>query len=299
MTKTFLVTGASGHLGRRAVEALIEADAGKVIAMTRAPEKLADLAERGVEVRAASFDDPSSLQAAFGGVDRILLVSTDALYAPGLRIAQHRNAIGAAAAAGVEHAVYTSSTGPQPQEKGGLLDDHFWSEHALAATDLGWTILRENLYADTLLMGLPQAVATGQLFSAAGDKGRSYVTRDDCARAAAGALVSANGRQVLELTGPAPVTQDEIAAIASELTGRPIRHVSLEPEALRGGMSQAGLPPFIVDALINFDIAAAEGRHAIVTSAVKDLTGRAPTSVREFLAAHAAALTSPPSGGAH
>lgn len=292
MTKTLLVTGASGHLGRRAVEALLDADAGNVIATTRTPDKLADLAARGVEVRAASFDDPGSLEGAFKGADRILLVSTDALHAPGLRIQQHRNAIAAAVAAGVEHLVYTSSTGPLPTDQSSLLDDHFWTEHALAATDLDWTILRESLYADTLLMGLPHAVATGQLFSATGNKGRNYVTREDCARAAAGALVSATGRQVLEITGPEALTQDDIAAIASELTGRSVTHVNIPPEALRQGMLQSGLPPFIVDALINFDIAAAEGRHAIVTSVVNDLAGTPPTSVRDFLTAHRSALTS-------
>jgi NAD(P)H dehydrogenase (quinone) len=290
MTKTFLVTGASGHLGRRAVELLLEANAGKVVATSRTPDKLADLAARGVEVRAASFDDPASLESAFKGVDRILLVSTDALHAPGLRIRQHQNAIAVAAGGGVEHVVYTSSTGPLPSAQGSLLDDHFWSEHALAATRLDWTILRENLYADTLLIVLPHAIATGQLYSATAGRGRSYVTRDDCARACVGALLSAKGRQVLELTGPAPVTQDEIAAIASELTGRPVAHVNVPQEDLREGILRSGMPPFIADALVRFDAAAAEGRHAIVTSAVSDLGGRAPASVRDYLVAHRSAL---------
>lgn len=292
MTKTLLVTGASGHLGRHAVEALLDANAGKIVATTRSPDKLADLAARGVDVRAASFDDPASLEHAFKGVDRILLVSTDALHAPGLRIQQHRNAIAAAVAAGAEHLVYTSSTGPLPSAESSLLDDHFWTEHALAATDLDWTILRESMYTDTLLLGLPHAVATGQLFSASGNKGRSYLTREDCARAAARALVSASGRQVLELTGPEAVTQDDIAAIVSELTGRTVTHVNIPPEALRQGMLQSGLPPFIVDALINFDAAAAEGRHAVLTSAVTDLGVTNPTTVRDFLAAHRSALAS-------
>lgn len=290
MPKTLLVTGASGHLGRRAVELLLEANAGKVIATTRTPEKLADLAARGAEVRSANFDKPASLASAFKGAQRMLFVSTDALHAPGVRIKQHRNAIAAAVQAGIEHVVYTSSIGPHPTPQSSLLDDHFWTEHALAATNLNWTILRENLYADTLLMMLPRAIATGQLFTAAGSSGRSYVTREDCARACAGALVSATGRQVLDITGPAPVTQAELAAIASELSGRSVTQVNVDPKALREGMLGAGLPPFIVDALIAFDMAAAEGRHAIATSTVKDFAGKTPTSVRDFLASHRPAL---------
>lgn len=290
MPKTLLVTGASGHLGRRAVELLLEAKAGKVIATTRTPEKLADLAARGAEVRSANFDDPASLASAFKGAERMLFVSTDALHAPGVRIKQHRNAVAAAVQAGMEHVVYTSSVGPHPTPQSSLLDDHFWTEHALAATNLNWTILRENLYADTLLMMLPRAITTGQMFTAAGIGGRSYVTREDCARACAGALVSATGRQVLDITGPAAVTQAELAAIASELSGRSVAQVNVDPKALREGMLHAGLPPFIADALIAFDMAAAEGRHAVVTSTVKDFAGKAPTSVRDFLASHRPAL---------
>lgn len=294
MVMTLLVTGASGHLGRRAVELLLEAKVGKVVATTRTPEKLADLAARGAEVRGADFGDPASLARAFKGVNRMLLVSTDALHTPGLRLQQHRNAIVAAEQAGVEHMVYTSSTGPQPTPESSLLDDHFWTEHALAATKLNWTFLRDNLYTDLLLMSLPHAIATGRLISATGTGRRNYVTREDCARTAAGALVSASGRQVLEVTGPGAVTQAEIAAIASEVSGRGVTHISVEPKALREGMLQSGLPPFMADALVAFDVAAAEGRHAAVTSTVRDLSGTAPTSVREFLSAHRAALLSAP-----
>ncbi len=290
MPQTLLVTGAGGHLGRRAVELLLEAKAGKVIATTRSPEKLADLAARGVDVRRADFDDGASLASAFKGVDRMLLVSTDALHTPGLRIKQHRNAITAAAQVGIRHVVYTSSVGPRPTPESSLVDDHFWTEHALAATSLDWTILRESLYTDTLLMSLPRAVATGQLFTAAGTGARSHVTREDCARTCAGALVAATGRQVLDITGPAALTQAEIAAIASELSGRTVTPIGVEPKALREGMMHAGLPPFIVNALVEFDTAAAEGRHALVTSTVKDFAGKTPTSVRDFLASHRSAL---------
>jgi NAD(P)H dehydrogenase (quinone) len=125
-----------------------------------------------------------------------------------------------------------------------------------------------------------------------GNGASNYVTREDCARADAAALSSTfSGRRILDITGPKPVTQDEVAAIASELTGRPIKHVNLTLEAQRAGMTAAGLPPFLIDALQRFQIAASQGFHAIDTAAVKDLTGRAPLSVREFLTKHRAALT--------
>jgi NAD(P)H dehydrogenase (quinone) len=295
MTKskpTLLVSGASGQLGKRVVELLLDAQAGKVIATTRTPDKLAALAARGAEVRKADFKDPASLRAAFAGAERMLLVSTGDLFPPGLRLGQHRAAVAAAVDSGVRHILYTSGPAPYPIAGGGLIDDHFWTEQAIFASPLEWTILRHQIYMDTLLMSVPQAAASGQLSSSMGNGASNYVTREDCARADAAALASDfSGRRILDITGPKPVTQDEVAALASELTGRPIKHVNLTLEAQRAGMSAAGLPPFLVDALQRFQIAASQGFHAISTSAVSDLTGRAPQSVRDFLTAHRATLT--------
>jgi NAD(P)H dehydrogenase (quinone) len=287
---TLLVTGASGHLGRRVVELLLEANAGKVIATTRNPAKLGDLAARGVDIRQADFDDPGSLEAAFRGADRLLLVSTDALHAPNIRLNQHRNAVDSAEKAGVKHVLYTSAPAPYPTPESSLIGDHFWTEAALFRSAMGWTILRNNIYAEIALLSLQHAVATGQLLTATGTGGRSYVTREDCARAAAAALASSSGREILDVTGPAAITQSELATIASELTGHRIVHVSVEPSALRGGLLSAGLPPVVAEGLVDFDVAAAEGKHAIVTPTVKALTGREPTGLRDFLAANRAGL---------
>jgi NAD(P)H dehydrogenase (quinone) len=287
---TLLVTGAAGQFGRQAVEHLLAAGGSRVIATTRDPAKLAGLAARGAEVRAADFDDPASLRTAFAGADRLLLISTDTLDIPGKRLAQHRAAVTAAKAAGVGHVVYTSAPAAHPIAGGGLEDDHFWTEVALYDSGLDWTILRNNLYADLLPLSLGHAIATGQLFSATAGRGRSYVTRSDAARTAAHALLKGRGRQVLDVTGPAAVTQDEVAALVSELSGRPVAHVEVPPAGLRQGMVGAGLPPFLADALVAFDVAAAQGYHAIVTPTVKDLTGEEPVPLRDFLTANRAAL---------
>jgi NAD(P)H dehydrogenase (quinone) len=289
---TYLVTGASGHLGRLAAETLLDAKAGKVIAATRDPAKLNALATRGAELRRADFDYPNSLTAAFAGVDRLLLVSTDALDKPGRRLAQHRNAIAAAAKAGVKHIVYTSAPNARPLGRSGILDDHYWSEQALAASGLDWTILRNHIYAEISLMGLPHAIATGKLFTATGSGGRSYVTRDDCARAAAGALLKATGRGIFDVTGPNPITQNELAQLVSTLTGRQIVHVPVGGADLAKGLAGAGLPPLLVEALVDFDIDAAQGFHAVVTPVVKDFSGRDPTQLADFLNSNRAALKS-------
>jgi NAD(P)H dehydrogenase (quinone) len=274
---TLLVSGAGGQLGRRVVELLIEAKKGRVIATTRDPAKLADLAAKGAEVRKADFDDPATLEAAFRGAERALLISTAAMDARGHRRRQHEAAVKAAERAGVRHVLYTSGPAARPSRESSLLDDHFWTEHAIFASKMSWTILRHNIYTDGTLMTVARALASGQIFSAAEDGGRSYVTREDCARADAAALASESTEcAILDITGPEAVTQDKLAAIASELTGKAIKHVRVSPDAIRQGLAGAGLPPLLVDGIVGFDIDARQGYHAIVTSAVKDLTGRGP-----------------------
>lgn len=289
-TSALIVTGAGGQLGRQVVEFLLAAGAGPIVATTRNPGKLADLAARGVTVRRADFDDPATLADAFAGGGRLLLISTDELAQPGRRLGQHRAAVAAAETAGVTHVVYTSVIAAHPTPASSLSDDHFWTEQALAASGMSWTILRNNLYADLLLHALPHAVATGQLFTATGAGGRAYVTREDCARAAAAALLTGEGRQIHDITGPAAVTQDEVASLATAITGKPVAHVALTPEALRPGLRGAGLPPFMVDMLIDFDVETAQGYLAVTTPAVRELTGRAPTALADFLQAHRDAL---------
>jgi NAD(P)H dehydrogenase (quinone) len=292
MPNTLLVTGAAGSLGRQVVERLLEAKASRILATTRTPEKLADLAKRGVEVRHADFSKPESLVKAFAGAERLLLVSTGDLFPEGLRLSQHRTAVKAAVDAGVKHVVYTSAPAPHPTPNGSLINDHYWTEQALAASPLGWTILRHHIYTDFLVGTLATALKLGVLSGSAGDGGNAYVTRADCARADAAALAADfSGKRILDITGPAPVTPAELVGIASELTGKLLRYQNLSRAEHEKTLLGVGLPPFLVDALTSFDEAQAQGFHAIRSPVVRALTGQAPTSVQEFLTAQRAALT--------
>ncbi|MBV8629964.1 MAG: SDR family oxidoreductase [Silvibacterium sp.] len=291
MSGRLLVTGAAGHLGRRVIEHLIERKAGPIIATTRDTSKIADLATRGVEVRMADFDKPETLVTAFAGADRMLMISTDAISAPGRRLAQHKTAVAAAERAGVKHIVYTSFPAPRPNSDSVIEDDHFWTEQAIAASSLSWTFMRHGLYTDGLARFLQRALQTGTWATATQNRPRHYVTRDDCARADAAALASGDtSKRIYEITGPAAPTPAEVAAIVSDVIGRQVAHVNVPADVLRSGMEGAGLPPTVVGAMIGFDIATALGFHAIVTPAVEELTGRAPASVRDFVTANKAAF---------
>ena len=108
------------------------------------------------------------------------------------------------------------------------------------------------------------------------------MSREDCARTLAAALLGAEGREILDVTGPAAVTQDAVAAWLTRLTGKAVAHVAVPPEGLHEGLRHAGLPAELARALVAFDVAA-QGYHSLVTPTVERLTGSKPQSVEEFL----------------
>jgi len=185
--------------------------------------------------------------------------------------------------AGVEHVVYTSIPNAHPTEGPSIPDDHFWTEVALFESGLDWTILRNNLYAEVILRFAQFAFKTGKLVSATQSRGRSYVTREDCARTAAAALLNATGKAIFDVTGPAPVTHEEIASILSRLSGKSIQHVNVTPNEVEKGLVAAGIPEFAAGSVRELDEEASRGYQAIVTPTVTNLTGKVPMPVEDFL----------------
>jgi len=291
---TLLVTGASGHLGRAAVDHLLDhvgIPADRLIATTRNPDSLADLAARGVQVRAADFDRPETLDAAFAGAERLLLVSTDALLEPGLRLRQHRNAVDAAVRAGVRHVVYTSMPKPEPGSPLLFAPDHYGTEQALAASTLDWTVLRNAWYFENLFLGLHPILESGHWYSAAGEGRIAHIARQDLAEAAATALAADfDGKRTLTLTGSEAFTTREIAALVAPLAGKAIEVVDVPVDALIEGMRQAGLPGQLPEVFASFDSNTAVGGLAEVTGDFQTLTGRAPLPYRTWLEHNAQAI---------
>lgn len=284
--RTLLVTGASGHLGRRVLELLLAAGARSIIATTRWPDRLADFVRRGVTVRWADFDKPESLQTAFAGAHRMLLVSTDVVDGTDRRRRQHAAAIAAAEAVGVEHVVYTSLARADTSRLS-IAADHVATEKRLAATKLGYTVLRENVFTETLLPVLPTAIASGVLLALPGDGGVAYISRDDCAFAAAIALQTSTGRSTLELTGPEVIRRAVLARVTAEVTGRDVLYMALPADELARRWQAVGLAP---STLLPFEQATIDGQFAFTTTDYFRLTGRQATEVPDFLVANRHAL---------
>lgn len=294
MSDRIIVTGAAGHLGQRIVHHLLETYGvapARIVAASRSPEKLAALAAKGVETRKADFDDPGTLKGAFAGGGRILVISTDAVGEPGKRLAQHRAAIAAAAAAGASQILYTSMPEPGPGSPILFAPDHLGSEEAVKATGVPYVIFRNAWYFENLLPSLPQVVASGQWFTSAGDGRTAYVARDDIARAIAAVLAAPVGDSATyTLTGDEALTTDEIAALVSAIAGKEIAVIQVSDAELQAGLEKAGLPAPIAALLTSFDANTRSGRIAATTDDTRKLGGHAPARLEDFLRANKAAF---------
>ena len=272
---TIALTGAAGHLGRLVAEQLLDrTDPADVVLITRRPEAVADLVARGASVRTADFDSPETLVPAFTGVDRLLVISADTV---GDRLEGQLAAVAAAKEAGVGHVFYTSVTEPTADNPAGVVPDHRATEEALAASGLRWTSLRNNLYAEFQLPTLQQAAASGQLVTNAGAGLTAYVTRTDCAAAAAAALLLPEPAQIYDITGPDGVSVGDLAALAATLSGTPVTVVDVSDEDYVAGIVAAGLPEPVAQLFASFGTATREGFMGRTSTAVADLTGQQPT----------------------
>ena len=280
---TVAVTGASGQLGRKVADLLLERlEPSQVVLLTRSPEAVASYSERGAVVRRADFDEPASLSDAFSGADRALLISALDFER---RTGQHRYAIEAAKTAGVRHVIYTSI--PEPEgNPAAASPSHYATEVAARDSGLAWTFLRNSLYSHFQVPVVAQAIASGQLVTSAGDGRVAYVSREDCAAAAAAVLVQdGHEGKAYDITGPEAIGPRDLAALAAELGDRPVEVVSVDDDALVAGMIANGVPDAVAPILLSFVVAAREGFLDAVSSAVEDLTGKRPTSLRDVVVA--------------
>jgi NAD(P)H dehydrogenase (quinone) len=282
---TIAITGAAGHLGRLTAQLVLDrVPVDELVLVTRRPDEVADLIAAGASVRHGDFDEPDGLPEAFRGVDRLLLISTDVL---GNRVAQHTAAIDAAAAVGVGHVLYTSGLNAGSALPLVVSHDHGATEQAIRDRGLRWTALRNGLYAEFQVAAAARAFASGHLVHNNGDGATAYVSREDCAAAAAAALTGdGHEDRIYDITGPELVTQAQVAALVSEITGRPVDAVAIDDDEATRNLTAVGLPADAAMAYASFGTAIREGVLDVVSSHVEDLTGRRPRSLREVLEAH-------------
>ena len=294
--RKIVITGASGQYGRAATDRLIALGrASDLILITRSPDKLADRAGQGCQVRYGDFDKPETLGAAVAGGDRMLLISGTRV---GARVAQHQAAVTAAAANGVKHIVYTSFIGiDDPANPAEVRHDHIETERLIRAAGVDFTFLRDAHYADSMIvMAGPGVMASGQWISNAGAGREAMVWRDDCVASAVAVLTGCGHEgRTYDITGPELQSFAEVTAIMAEVTGVPLTYVPVDDAAQYAMFDAMGVPrrpvddqsvagiPWNSDDMVTFGQAIREGFLAVCTDDVARLTGRPPRSVRQMI----------------
>jgi NAD(P)H dehydrogenase (quinone) len=281
---TIAVTGASGHLGRLVVTGLLDqgVPAEQIVAAVRTPEKAADLAARGVQVREADYDRPETLKAALAGADRVLLISGNE---PGRRLEQHQAVISAAQEAGVSLLAYTSipraDTSPLM-----LAEEHRATEEAIAAAGLPFAFLRNGWYFENYGSSITHAAETGILAGGAGEGRVSAGSRADYA-AAAVAVLTGEGQagQVYELGSDEAWTYADLAAAISAAAGKPVTYQDLPLEENQAALLAAGLPETYAAVMADSDRGIAEGHLEVRSGDLARLIGRPATTLAQAVAA--------------
>lgn len=293
---TCAVSGASGKFGRLAAEELLtRVPASEVVLTTRSPDSLADLAERGADVRFADFDDPASLGPAFAGVERIFVVS--ATNATGQRDDQHGAAIDAIEAAGVERLVFPSMPKvDDPAHPVGLsAQEYNWVEQRLLSAELNWTVARYAPYTELhVVERLVEAgqwrqplFAEGVIVTNAGEGKAPFISRRDCAATAIALLLSDDHHEaVYDLSGSRSWSWPEVAAVLTETLGREIRCELVDDDGMRAAAAERGASGLALNALVGMGKAVRTGYFDVCTDLVPRLTGREAISLPEVVAEH-------------
>jgi NAD(P)H dehydrogenase (quinone) len=278
------VTGATGQLGRLVIHELLKTQpANSIIAAVRSPEKAEDLADLGVVVRQADYDQPATLATAFNGAKKLLLISSSEI---GKRAAQHSAVIDAANASGITLIAYTSllhaDTSPLA-----LAQEHVITEQKLAESGVPFVLLRNGWYTENYLASIPSALEHGAFIGAAGNGKIASAPRADYAAAAAAVMASPQDQagKVYELAGDTAYTLAELAHYLSETTGNTIQYQNLPEAEFAKVLVGAGLPEGFANILADSDAGAAKGALFDSSHQLSQLIGRNSKPMTESLKA--------------
>ena len=277
------ITGASGQLGRLVIQSLLnQIPASELVAVVRKPEAVADLSALGIQVRRGDYELPETLVAAFQGVDKVLLISSNEL---GRRAKQHKAVIDAARLAKVKLLAYTSVLHADASPLG-LAGEHRETEAYLAASGLPFVLLRNGWYTENYAASIPAALQHSAFLGSAGTGRIASATRADYAAAAAAVLVAeAQAGRVYELAGDSAYTLAEFAAEIGRQTGKPLSYQDLPMADYQSILVGAGLPEGLAALLADSDAGASKGALLDEGRQLSNLIGRPTTPMASTIAA--------------
>ena len=281
---TIAFTGATGQLGTLVAQELLKrTSADQLVALVRDPAKAENLAGAGIDVRKFDYDEPEGLTSALQGIDRLLLISGNAV---GQRVPQHTAVIEAATAADVGFVAYTSFLHTDTTEINAVAPEHVETEKLLAAAPFDVALLRNGWYIENFADRVAQAVDSGTLIGSANDGRISGAARNDFAEAAAVVLTAEDATDATyELAGDEAFTLADLAKVASTVSGKPVEYRNVPTDEYRAALTDAGTPPFFVDFLATTDESIAAGElEDPKPGTLSHLIGRPTTPVAEIVA---------------
>ena len=276
-----VITGASGQLGRLVVDELLKSvPASELVAAVRSPEKVDDLAKIGVQVRQADYNQPDTLDAAFNGADKVLLISSSEV---GQRAPQHANVIAAAKKAGVGLLAYTSILHADATPLA-LGSEHKQTEATLAESGVPYVVLRNGWYTENYAAGIPVALQHGAVFGCAGDGRISSAARADYAAAAAAVMLADNqAGNVYELAGDDAYTLTEFAAQVAKQSGKAVTYQDMPEAEYAKALKGSGFPDGMAELLAQSDTGASKGGLFDDSKTLSQLINRATTPLSEVV----------------
>lgn len=278
-----VITGASGQLGRLVIaELLKQLPASEIVAAVRSSSSVDDLLALGVQVRVADYGQPATLDGAFKGAAKVLLISSSEV---GQRVAQHRNVIDAAGRAGVGLIAYTSILRADSSPLG-LAAEHRQTETLLKASGVPHALLRNGWYTENHLASVPAALQYGVLMGSAGTGRIASAARADFAAAAAAVLTRTDqAGKIYELAGDQAYTLSELADEIARQSGKTVIYKNLPQNDFKAALMDAGLPEAMAGVLADSDVGAAQGGLFDDSHQLSQLIGRPTTRLAESIAA--------------
>lgn len=281
-----LVTGATGNYGKSTIDFLLKKgiSVNSISALVRDEAKAEDLKAKGINLRIGDYDNYAKLLEAFKGVDKLLLVSSSEVVNRGQ---QHENVVKVAKEAGVKHILYTSFERKNDTETSPiafLAKSHIDTENLIKASGMTYTILKNNLYLDTLPMFFGEQVLTTGIFLPAGDTKSAFALRNDMAEATANILTSqGHENKEYSLNNTENVSLQEIAQDLSEIVGKQVNYVSPPQADYVEALTTAGVPAEYIGMFASFAEAIKQGEFSAEKTDLENLLGRKPMTAKAFL----------------
>ncbi len=281
-----LVTGATGHFGKAAIDFLLKKGipASEIAALARSESKAAALKEKGINIRIGDYDNYDSLVKAFRGTDKLLLVSGNDIANRG---SQQENAVKAAKEAGVKYIMYTSFERKNETDSSPIVfvaKTHLETEKNIKATGIPYTILRNNLYMDFIPMFIGDKIFETGIFFPAGDTSSSFALRSEMAEAAANILAE-EGHEGKEyaIANTEKFSFNDIAAAISGASGKTVSYTSPAVETYTDVLTKAGVPAEYIGMFAGFGEAIKQGEFKVDKTDLETLLGRTPTGLKQFI----------------